>query len=692
MSDDFAGDGSDHPAEILWDAYDVPHVYAAHERGLFAALGWAQARNHGNLLLRLYGEARGRAAEYWGPQHVASDRLVRTTGIPARAREWHSRQSPAFRACLDAFADGINHFAHLHSASLSEDCVRVLPVDAVDVIAHTHRVVNFSFAVDLAAVATLAGSADAPRRPTGSNTWAIGPSRSASGNALLLANPHMPWGDRFTCFEAHVVAPGISVYGHTLVGFPVLTMGWNENLGWAHAASACGGWTLYELDSVGDAYRLDGELRSYEVEEQPLRVRRADGSADEFVLTVKRSAHGPVFERDGREFSLRVAGLDRPGALEQWWDMARATDLAEFEVALKRMQIPTFTVMYADREGHIMHLFNGQVPVRDGGDFDHSAGVVRGDTAAVIWTETHPYADLPRLVDPPTGWLQNANDPPWTNTLPTILDAADYPAYMAARGPVELRAQRSLRVLAGSASLTLDDLVGLKQSTEVELATRVLEPLLEAAVDTGRPAATAAAQMLAAWDGRADAGSRGAVLFAHWAAAMDRERMFAVPWHPGDPVETPRGLADPATAAATLERVAETVQSAYGALDVAWGEVFRLRSAQPPIPANGADSLGVLQELWFMPTGDGRFQAMGGDCWTAAVEFGDAVRAMVLTVCGNATQPERTSDVQLELMARKDLRPAWMSREEVLAHLSSRETVSFAAPNRAGDPRLSGPA
>ena len=53
------------PTEILWDSWGVPHIFAADMPNLFYAFGWAQMANHGDLLLELYGQARGRAAEYW---------------------------------------------------------------------------------------------------------------------------------------------------------------------------------------------------------------------------------------------------------------------------------------------------------------------------------------------------------------------------------------------------------------------------------------------------------------------------------------------------------------------------------------------------------------------------------------------------------------------------------------------------
>ena len=74
--------------EILWDTYGVPHIFADDYNQLFYAFGWAQMRNHGNLMLRLFGQARGQAAEYFGESYLVSDQWVHTHNIPQRAAEW----------------------------------------------------------------------------------------------------------------------------------------------------------------------------------------------------------------------------------------------------------------------------------------------------------------------------------------------------------------------------------------------------------------------------------------------------------------------------------------------------------------------------------------------------------------------------------------------------------------------------
>ena len=92
-------------------------------------------------------------------------------------------------------------------------------------------------------------------------------------------------------------------------------------------------------------------------------------------------------------------------------------DLEGFEAALTRLQNPMFNVVYADADGRIFYLFNALLPRRSFGDVWAWLGTVDGSDPTTLWTEYLEYAELPRLSDPDVGWLQNANDPPWTSTV-----------------------------------------------------------------------------------------------------------------------------------------------------------------------------------------------------------------------------------------------------------------------------------
>ncbi|MBD2567348.1 acylase [Anabaena lutea] len=656
--------------EILWDTYGIPHIYGNNHQGAFKAFGWAQMQSHANLLLRLYGQARGRAAEYWGEKYLESDKWVLRMDVPKRASSWYEAQSSDFRSNLNAFAAGINAYAKEHPDLIDEQVKMVLPVTPQDVLSHLQRVLLFTFVVDPGRVANINDTKSAP----GSNGWAIAPKRSADGKAMLLANPHLPWGDLFLWYEAQITAPGIDAYGATLVGVPVLAIAFNDHLGWTHTVNTHDGWDAYELKLQKDGYLFDNKVLAFKTTTFFLKVKQKNGSFREQLFTVKNSIHGSVVsEKNGKAVALRVVGQDSAGILEQWWDMAKSQNISTFEKAVQKLQLPMFTIIYADRKGHIMHLFNGLVPVRKEGDFKYWQSIIPGDTSKTLWTKFHPYQDLPKVIDPPSGWLQNANDAPWTTTFPAAIKADNYPSYMAPRGPMDFRPQRSARMLAEDESISFEEMITYKHSTRMELADRILDDLIPAA-QQGNELAKQAAEVLAKWDRQANANSKGAVLFTAWADKLDFDTAFSQPWNESQPRTTPDGLANPKAAVELLEKVAQEIKATYGSLDVSWGEVFRLRVGNLDLPANGAEGyLGIFRVVDFAPT-EGRFQAVSGDSFVAAVEFSQPVCAMALNSYGNATQPgsSHISD-QLPLFAEKKLRPVWRTKQEINAHLEGRK-------------------
>ncbi|HEX6370276.1 MAG TPA: acylase [Longimicrobium sp.] len=667
-------------SEILWDSWGVPHVYGRTAEDVGYGYGWAQAHLHGDAILHLYGLARGRGAEYWGERYAGSDRIARSMGIPGAAREGYDAQDDGFRRYLDAFAAGVNAYARAHPEAIADSMEAVLPVTGADLVAHTHRVMFTFLAITGGDPPVVGMDGMPPGASAGSNAWAIAPRRSASGNAMLLANPHLPWTEplmRFT--EAHLVGPGMDLSGVTLIGLPVIAIGFSDRLGWSHTVNTIDALDAFTLRLAEGGYRLDGTVRPFETRVDTLRIRQADGTVRVEEMAVRSSVHGPVVSaNDSTATAVAMEGLDQHGGLRQWWEMGRARSLGEFEDALRRLQIPMFNVVYADRAGHILYVFNGRVPVRGQRAFAQAQGPVRGDTSATLWRGVHGYDDLPRIVDPASGFVQNSNSPPWFATRPTPLDTARYPSYLAPRW-VGLREQRALHMLAADSSITFDELLAMRYSNHMLLADRVLDELIPAARATGRPLAMRAADVLERWDRAADAESRGAMLFMQWAyrtfeSIPETGRGFARPWSAANPVGTPDGLADPAAAVATLEQVAELMNTRMGGMDAAWGELNRIGG----LPGNGApgDPLGVFHVIVY---GRGReaAEAVFGDTYVAAVEFTPGgPRAQAVLGYGNASQPGSPhSGDQLRLIAEKRMRPSWRTRAEVEANLESRTPI-----------------
>jgi acyl-homoserine-lactone acylase len=276
-----------------------------------------------------------------------------------------------------------------------------------------------------------------------------------------------------------------------------------------------------------------------------------------------------------------------------------------------------------------------------------------------------------------------------------MLEPQDFPSYFAPpltdEGP-GFRAQRSIRMLEEETRFTLDALVSAANETRVEMADRLLDDLIAAAGQDERPRVREAAGVLAAWDRRTEADSRGAVLFLFWgnlvtaAARASGASFFTTSWSEQKPLDTPDGFADPAVAVAALADAAAQVQAGFGALDVSWGDAVRLRVGALDLPAVGGpgDPFGIFRAVAPVPDEDGRLRAIAGDTFIAAVEFADPVRAHVLLTYGNASQPgsPHVGD-QLPLFARKEMRPAWLTRQDVEANLERRDLFS---PDQIGTP------
>jgi acyl-homoserine-lactone acylase len=659
--------------EILWDSFGVPHIYGKNANEMYYAFGWAQMNNHANLILKLYGQARGRAAEYWGREFFDSDKQILLFNLPGQARISYQKQEKEYQGYLDAFVKGMNDFAAKHPEEIGEKFRQVLPVTAYDVISHTQRITCLEFLAP-EDIYTAKKMSEA-----GSNSIAIASSRSASKKAMLLTNPHLPWSDYFLWFEAHMNTKGFNAYGIALVGMPSLSMAFNNNLGWAHTVNPLDASDRYELTLQGEGYLLDGTTVPFERKIVTIKVKGDNGSMTEEKVELKYSKHGSVVgEKGTKAYAVRIAGLENVRIFEQYHKMASAKNLSEFESALKMLQNPMFNVIYADKTGNILYVFNGDIPKRNQGDFSFWRGTIDGTDSKLIWQQIHPYEDLPRLLNPPAGFIQNCNDPPWTCTYPTVLDPKKYPSYMAPAAGMFLRPQRAVNMIKDNPSVSFDQLIDYKLNTGMESADRFLDELLSAVRNVSDPTVQKAAEVLRKWDRKTNAGSRGAVLFTLWWDEI-RNNMFAVPWNKEEPVTTPRGFKDQKQVADLLAKAADNSIKKYGSLDIAWGDVYRFRMQGIDYPANGGpDQYGIFRTIYFADDSDNKKHAVAGDTYIAVTEFGDKVRAQVLLSYGNSTQPgNKHAGDQLKMMSEKKLRPALLDRESIIKNLEKRESLTY---------------
>jgi acyl-homoserine-lactone acylase len=648
---------------IRRDTYGVPHIIADTEQDAAFAQGYATAEDHFLELARLFLRARGEQALVFGEESLREDLLMHQLGIWETANERFGDLPPYMQAVLDGYAEGYNTYLAEHRAD-APDWVK--PIRGVDVLAHCRAVLLIGFALDLRPLR------DVKIAPKGSNMWAIGRERSASSYGLLLGNPHLEWSGPFIFHEVQITVPGkINISGATLIGFPVVTIGFNENLGWTHTANFLHADDVYELtlsSSEPMTYTYDGLSLPIKSRELQLKVKTPAGEVSK-TQTILTSHLGPIFRiENGKAYAFHSPSLGVVDFLTQYNLMAKARTLHEFQETLNMQQLPALNIGYADREGNVLFVYNGRIPVRTRAP--DKRGMLPGDSSDAEWHMVHPIAELPQLLNPPGGYIQNTNNAPWYTTARPLLDRTRFPPYVGDDG-LPLRGTFSLQTLEATPKMTLQQMLAFMNNEEVVLATRLKPELLDLvkARPGTSPDVAEGLQVLRAWDNRDAADSRGAVLFDQWWEAYRKKAspVYTQPWIPVQPVATPTGIGDPALAVDTFERVVAEMKTRYGSVAVRWGDLHHVRRGDLELPIGG--STDTFRTVWYRGK-DGKSMAMGGDSYSLAVEFTPSPTAYSLIPYSESSNPASPHfNDQLRLFAQNQFKRVWFSEADIQQHL-----------------------
>lgn len=671
--------------EIRRTQYGVPHILGENLGAAFFGLAYCHVEDYGDRTVLGLLRARGEMGKHFGPDSMESDFFARQTH--ARAVETYHLLDRDIRDVFEGYAAGVNHYVQLHPEEF--EGWQPPTFNGHDVAARWIGGIQGGavrrFLRRLEQQKQLADSLAMAEE--GSNAWAFAPSRTASGNAILLRNPHLNWNAAY--YEAQVTVPGVmNFYGDFRIGSPLMfNGGFNDNLGWATTNNGPDLDEIYALDvdpERPDHYLFDGG--TVPLTRQLITVEFKNGpglgrETREFFF----SPLGPVIHRgDGKIYVARAGGFGEYRAAAQFLLMMRAKNLGEFKAAMRMRAMLGSNFTYADREGNIFYLWNATIPT-----LPHESG---GDTIAVpatrasdVWTQIVPFGGLPQVQNPPGGYLHNENDPFHYANLNQVLDSADYPPYFPSPR-LRLRSQLSLELIANDQQLTLEDVVELKHSPRMLLAERVKDDLV-AAVRATEPTGEVAdaIAVIEQWDNTVAKESRGGVLFEIWFGryvtsappAPDlnpRERWnaaFAHPWTPEEPTSTPRGLSDRERAVESFAWAVEETEKRFGAWDVAWGDVHRVRMGDVDVPVGGCSGqLGCFRVLWFEEDEDGKLKAAGGDGWVIAVEFGDSPRAYSILAYGQSSREDSPHfNDQAEMFARGEFKRVAFTESEIEGQL-----------------------
>lgn len=670
-----------HTVTIHRDAWGVPAVHAATDAGIAFGLAWAQAEDNYWQIEEDYIHALGRAAEYYGERYLAADLVRRAFEVERLSREEYAREPAERRAVWDAYAAGLNYYLRTAGVrprlitrwepwmpfALFREPRAGMLVDGV----RLGELEDAGFQLVGRWDAAAAEAAGRPQAPSGSNTWAVAPARTAAGHALLFQNPHVGFFGAGQRWEAVVQSDeGWHVRGFAILGTPVLRSGHTASFAWSHTNSAADNTDVYAVTFEADdplRYRYDGEWRHATQWQDTVRVNTADGVVAR-AYTFRRTHHGPIVARRGGELlAARFGRLEDGGSLQQWYALNRARDLHGFREALAMRAFTISNTMYADTAGNIYYLHGNAVPRRPAG-FEWRLPVP-GNTAATEWQGWHELDELPQLMNPGSGWLQNTNSTPFRATAEGWnLDASAYPAYMA-REVDNARARTSRRLLEAEPSWTFKAWQRAAFDTYVNEAEPEIARLVHEWEQVGGTSpframrADEAIDMLRGWDRVATTESEAMTLFVLW-----QERYRAAP-------------DGPLPGFRALEETIGRLELVHGTVRVPWGDVNRLQrvhtsgaepfdDAAPSLPVPGAPEIaGTVFRFTTVPGPDGRRRyGRSGHTWVSVVELAPAVRSRSIVQFGQSADPQSPHWFdQAPLYVRGELKDAPFTAEAVRA-------------------------
>lgn len=664
-------------ARIIRDNWGIAHIFGKTDPDTSFGLGYSHAEDDWETIQETIMTSRGMSAQYLGLQK----NLV---GLPATTQDYlfdlfkvqeavdakiDKEVSPKARAMAKAYADGLNLWAIENPSRILPG---ILPMTDKDVIAGYTWATPFFFRMDEELQMIFAEGEAPPVGPyqssavhtdgavLGSNAFAIAPSRSEDGHTRLVVNSHQPFVGPYAWFEAHVVSEeGLNLAGGGFPGTPILAQGVTPTHGWAHTVNKPDLTDLYKLETNREKnptqYKLDGEWVDFEITKAKFRVKLIWQFSLPVEMDMRWSAHGPVLETDAGFYAIRFSGLQGVGALDQWYAMSKADTIDKWNSALEMNGVLSFNIVYANKDGDIMSLYNARMPKRKKGPAWR--GILPGDDSTLIWNDYHAVAELPRIFNPESGWLFSANSSPFYITDNGHNNLREnFPDEYGIEPRITNRAQRSLALFSKDDAISSAELLEYRSDAFYQPGVHIRtlqETVSEMSFedDTLREAQ----ELIRNWDGSAEVENRNAaitILTAMHAGGFELKDDLM-------PVEE------------ALEKASAEILEVFGRLDPTWGAVNRLRRGDVDLPLRGGpDTLRAIYGDHNSFVANKGLTAVAGDTHIMVADWDENGKLFLQTIhqFGAATLDE-TSDHyadQAPLFARGEYKPMPMTLEEVL--------------------------
>lgn len=701
------GQGDDEGKIVIYrDTWGIPHIYAPTvEDGLYA-MGRAQAEDRPEQLLINIKMALGEYASIVGEGAINHDLTHQMFDHYGTSQRTWDDQDESTRAHLTAFTMGIiDHYADNPDDIPEWWGDRTIDVHMLNAFG---RYFLYNWSINEAYGDLRRAGIDpgfTPRRHA-SNQWTVSPSRSASGNAILLADPHLGWWGVTRFWEVRIHAGDLHGSGVGLPGSPYIGLGHNENIAWAMTTGGPDTADVFALTLDPEdhtRYRYGDEWR--QMTEKPIRL---DVRGEEPVeTTIYFSHYGPIlaWALDGdvpKAYAGRIAYDESVDPR----DLTVALNFGETIEAAKEglAALGTFpqNVMVADTRGNTYYQRAGRTPIRaEGHDWSRP---VDGSNPAVDWSEFHPSSSQLQITNPTQGYMQNCNIPPdamikggafrFEDYLPEIFSSAHYGP--ARHGWINQRGARALELLSADDSVTIDEALDYALDIKPYGIERWIDALAASLAGSEDESLTTALSEIQNWNLELARNSAPALKYAYFRLALkealdddahDALRGKLDQWYRivDGTAPTPANLttAESDALRAAFAAGLANIESHFGSLNAVYGDAFRVGrdDVSWPVGGGGGDELGLttLRTMGYAEPND-EHQRWGqrGQTSTQIVELSKPIKSWIYLPVGQSDRPESPhyDDQAEKVFSPRTLKPSWWLPQDLADNIESRTEYS----------------
>ena len=699
---DLPGSGADSGKTVVYrDTWGVPHIYAPTVEAGMYAIGWAQAQDRPEELLKNFMRAMGESACFDGPKAIQSDIVSHLWDHYGTSKKYFDRNRPQIQEQIRAYVKGVNDFYTEHP----EDIPSWWGNRKVDeyMVVSFGRMFLYAWSIGQAFGDLQAGGVQPGfiQESRGSNQWAVSPGRSAEGAAILCIDPHLSWWGPSRFWEFRIHAGEFHGSGVTLPGVPSIGLGHNANVAWAMTTGGPDTADIYELKLKEDdptRYLYDGQWRELTSRDITIEVK----GAGERKITIWSSHHGPIVAmQEGKAYAAKISYTDEVQISEAWHEFNMALDYRGAIKGMDTQQLFPQNVMVADTSGNIYYQRTGRVPRRPSG-YDWSKPV-DGSTSATEWQGLHPASDHVQVLNPLQGYMQNCNIPPDVMMVdsPLTPDKTLGYLYNSSVGYTNQRGARAVQLLHANSSVTIEKAQDYAVDVHPYGVERWLEVIKKAddmfgELHKSNPDYTIGIKDLRSWDGQLRRDSTAALKYYYW-------RKQIIEDHGAEAVSDAASRIDYYLAALgkpapeidlsedELEAAADSLASAmaklkedHGSLNATYGDTFRVGRDDTswPLGGGGGNGLTTLRNISYgQERNDHTRWGTGGQTSTQVIVLSKPIRSWTYVPIGQSDRPDSTHyrDQAEKLFSVRKLKPTWWLAEDLAKHIESR-TVLAKAP------------